>query len=165
MVGLGIWSAVQLSPSAFLSSVAGSSALVHEIMPQQVSSLPYTEVDVALSEWSTGHNEPPPPALLSSPQRAWDTPGMKAMMESLLVKASNDRYKACLLANTSLETGTWLNALPIASSDHHIDDETISVAVGLHLDAPLFLPHQCQHYGGEVDSLGTHSLSCQWSEG
>ena len=34
--GLGIWSAVQLAPSAFLASAAASSALVHHIVPPAV---------------------------------------------------------------------------------------------------------------------------------
>ena len=46
-----------------------------------------------------------------------------------------------------------------------MDDETIRVAVGLRLGASLCHPYQCQHCGGEVDSLGTHGLSCRWSEG
>ena len=44
-------------------------------------------------------------------------------------------------------------------------DETIRIAVGLRLGGPLCNPHQCHHCGGKVDSLGTPSLSCRWSEG
>ena len=29
----------------------------------------------------------------------------------------------------------------------------------------LCQPHECSHCGSEVDPLGTHALSCQWSEG
>ena len=90
---------------------------------------------------------------------------MKANSGSLLENASDDRSKACLLANTSKEAEAWLNAFPMASCGHRMDDETIAIAVGLCLGAPLCHPHQCQHCGGEVDSLGTHGLSCWWSEG
>ena len=94
-----------------------------------------------------------------------DTPALKAITESLLVNASDDRSKARLLANSSKETGAWLNALPIASCGLRMDHESIRVAVGLRLGAPLCLPHQCHHCGAEVDCLGMHGLSCRWSEG
>ena len=46
-----------------------------------------------------------------------------------------------------------------------MDDETVRVAVGLRLGTPLCQPHECSHCGSEVDPLGTHGLSCRWSEG
>ena len=46
-----------------------------------------------------------------------------------------------------------------------MDDETVRVAVGLRLGTPLCRPHECSHCGSEVDRLGTHGLSCRWSEG
>ena len=94
--GLGIRCAVQLAPSAFLSSVEGASDLVHQILPQHLGSFSYPEVDIALSEWSKGHSELPPPAPFSHSQRAWYTPGLKAISESLLENASDDRSRlAC----------------------------------------------------------------------
>ena len=65
----------------------------------------------------------------------------------------------------SKEMGVWLNALPVTSCSLHMDDRTIRVAVGLRVSTPLCLPHQCHHCSGEVDCLGTHCLSCWWSEG
>ena len=50
--GLGIRSAVQLAPSAFLASAAGSSDLIHQILPPQMRSLPYPAVSDALDSWS-----------------------------------------------------------------------------------------------------------------
>ena len=46
-----------------------------------------------------------------------------------------------------------------------MDDDTIRIATGLRLGAPLCRPHTCHHCGEEVDSLATHGLSCRWSEG
>lgn len=73
--------------------------------------------------------------------------------------------KVHLLANTSKEIGAWLNALPVASCDLCMDEETICVGVGLQLGALLCFPYQCHYCGGEVDCFGTHGLSCHWSEG
>ena len=46
-----------------------------------------------------------------------------------------------------------------------MDDDTIRVAIGLHLGSSFCRPHVCAHCGVEVDSLATHGLSCRWSEG
>ncbi len=46
-----------------------------------------------------------------------------------------------------------------------MDDNTIRVAIGLHLGAPLCRSHSSHHCGAEVDSLATRGLSCRWSEG
>ena len=46
-----------------------------------------------------------------------------------------------------------------------MDGDTIRVAMGLHLGIPLWLPHDCQHCGTKVESLGTHGLSCGRSQG
>ena len=45
--GLGIWSAVQLAPSAFLASAAASSDLVHRIVPPTLQSSPILSVEEA----------------------------------------------------------------------------------------------------------------------
>ena len=41
----------------------------------------------------------------------------------------------------------------------------IHVAVGFRFGTTLCCPHACDHCGSEVDSLGTHGLSCTHSEG
>ena len=46
-----------------------------------------------------------------------------------------------------------------------MDDDTVRIAIGLRLGAPLCLPHVCHHCGAEVDNLGTHGLSCRKSQG
>ena len=46
-----------------------------------------------------------------------------------------------------------------------MDNDTIRVAVGLRLGAPLCRPHTCHHCGSDVDSLATHGLSCRQSQG
>ena len=46
-----------------------------------------------------------------------------------------------------------------------MDNETTRIAVGLRLDLSLCRPHQCLHCGSEVDQLGTHGLSCRYSQG
>ena len=49
--GLRIRSAVQLAPSAFLASAAGSSGLVSRILPKHLREVPYAAKAEALSSW------------------------------------------------------------------------------------------------------------------
>ena len=72
---------------------------------------------------------------------------------------------AHLLAAHTRESGAWLNALPVSALGLCMDDDTVHVAMGLRLGAPLCLPHVCHHCGAEVGKLGTHGLSCHKSQG
>ena len=87
------------------------------------------------------------------------------MAQALTNEAPDARSRARLLASSRSEAGAWLQALPAPNLGLRMDDETVRVAVGLRLGTPLCQPHGCSHCGSEVDPLGTHGLSCRWSEG
>ena len=70
-----------------------------------------------------------------------------------------------LLTTSSKVSGSWLHALPISSLGLRMDDNTITVTVGLRLGSTMCRPHSFQHCGAEVDHLATHGLSCRKSEG
>ena len=163
--GLGIWSAVQLAPSAFLASAAGSSDLAHEILPPHFQASPLPHWDAAISEWSSGHDHLPPTGNDSFLQHAWDAPRVSAVADNLLDSAPDAISRARLLATSTKESGAWLHALPISSLGLRMDDNTIRVAVGLRIGAPLGGPHLCHHCGADVDHLALHGLSCQQSQG
>ena len=59
--GLGIRCAVQLATSAFLASAAGSSDLIHQILPPQLHDTPCSANNNTLNFWSQEHTKPPPP--------------------------------------------------------------------------------------------------------
>ena len=90
---------------------------------------------------------------------------IEASYETLLETASEPRTRARLLAVASRGAGAWLNALPVAPLGLRMDNETTRIAVGLRLGLPLCRPHQCLHCGSKVDQLGTHGLSCRYSQG
>ena len=52
---------------------------------------------------------------------------------------SRDRHLAAHIR----ESGAWLNALPVSTLGLCMDDDTVHVAIGLRLGAPLCLPHVC----------------------
>ena len=157
--------AVQLTPSAFLSSANVTNDLADRLLSSNVRSVHYVEVEAALTTWSLGHSQAPLSTPASSSQKSWDTPLVKTVVDDLLESASDERSRAWLLASTCKESGAWLNALPLSQCGLRMDDETVHLAVGLRLGAPLCYPHQCRHCGYEVDELATHGISCRWSEG
>ena len=71
--GLGIRSAVQLAPSAFLASAAASSGLAHLILPANMQPPQLSYVDEALASWSQGCQEQPPTDAAAHHQKTWDS--------------------------------------------------------------------------------------------
>ena len=132
--GLGIRSAVQL---AFLASAAGSSDLIHQILPPWLLDTPYSASIDALTVWSQGHAKPPPPAPACCRQKACDNPRVRATYENLLDTAPDTYSRSRLLAAAKKESGAWLHAFPMSALGLRMDDEVIQVAIGLRLGATL----------------------------
>ena len=162
--GLGIRSAVQLAPSTFLVSAAGSSVLAHQLLPSDLKGTQLLYVAEGVALWSQLHSQPSPVDTLSHHQKSWDTPVVMTTFDTLLEDAPDATSTARLLATSTSESGAWLNALPISSLSLRMDN-TIRVAVGIRLGTQLCKPHMCHHCGSEVDGFGIHGLSCRWSEG
>ena len=160
--GLGFRSAVQLAPSAFM---AASSDLAHHILPSHLQSLPLPYTDEVVALWSQDDVQTPPVGSAAFWQKSWDAHKVLASADSLLEGAPDATSRARLLAVSTKESGTWLNALPIPSLGLRLDDNALRVAVGLRLSSPLCRPHTCHHCGAEVDCLAIHGLSCRWSQG
>jgi hypothetical protein len=73
--------------------------------------------------------------------------------------------RPCLLAARSNGSGAWVNAPLVSSLDLHMSNDTVHIAMGLRLGAPVCLPHTCSVCGKEADEYGHHSLSCRASQG
>ena len=58
--GLGVRSAVEAAPSAYLASLHATSALVEAILPVTLTSSKPSLLDDVLSRWSEGHDFQPP---------------------------------------------------------------------------------------------------------
>ena len=163
--GLGVQSASQLVPSAFLASAAGSSELTRRILPPVLQGAPCPSHEVALALWSSGHEEPPPSAPASFLQRSWDSPRVLLAYRNLLETAPDAPARARLLAACAKESGALLQALPVSSLGLCMDREVVRVALGLRLGVTLYHPHAYLHYQAQVDHRGLHRLSCRRSQG
>ena len=163
--GLGIRNATQLAPSAFLASAAGSSKLTRQILPPRLRDAPSPAHSEALAFWSSGHDEPPPPAPPSFLRKSWDTPRVTSAYKDLLETAPDALTRACLLAACAKEFRAWLHAFVVSSLGLRMDNKVIRVAMGLCLGLTLCQPHKCQHCHTLVSHQGLHGLSCRKSQG
>uniref|UniRef100_A0A1X7UA81 Uncharacterized protein n=1 Tax=Amphimedon queenslandica TaxID=400682 RepID=A0A1X7UA81_AMPQE len=161
MGGLGIRRAVQLAPSCFLSSAAGSRDHVDHILPAHLSQTPLPYVDQANAAWSSAYPSLNPPADVCSVQKARDSLAAQATFDSLLHEAPDDRVRGRLLAVSSPDSVARVNAAPITSLGLCMHDSTIRSAVAVRLGLPTCLPHSCHLCGANVDELGTHGLHCE----
>ena len=69
--GLGVRSATQLAPSAFLASAAGCTYIIHELLPPRLRKTAYHAQEDTLQVWSEGLDASTPPALDAPRQKAW----------------------------------------------------------------------------------------------
>ena len=99
-----------------------------------------------------------------SSQRAWDRPYAQYLSDNILQAAVAKQDIARLKAARTHWSGAWLQAAPLANIGLKMDDNTIRVAAGLRLGAPITTEHTCV-CSARVYSNGHHGLSCQRSAG
>jgi len=161
--GVGVRSAHQLAPSAFLASAAGAADLLSSLLPAPMLATPDPEITKAVSAWRILGGTALPNTAESRIQRKWDEPICQAVALHQRLGA-DESTTARLLAVCSPGAGAWLNAIPCSTLGLSLDDNSLRVVVGLRLGVPLVLPHQCQ-CGAQVDRLGHHGLACRRSSG
>ena len=102
---------------------------------------------------------------IRSKQKEWDEPICKKIMQGLL-NSVDQVGRARLLAARAEGSGAWLQALPIPSVGTLMDNETLRIAVGLRIGAPICEPNtlrcRCRTM---IDNMGHHLLSCRYSAG
>ena len=164
--GLGIRSAEQLAPSAYLASVAAASDLSKLIIPVHViDSVSTPFVQDTLRLWSKNHNSSLPEGRDSKVQRNWDHIVASAVAGTLLEQAPDATSRARLFVSTIKGSEAWLNALPKSALGLRMDNNIIRIVMGLRLGSPLCRTHICKHCETTVDQFTTHGLSCQYSKG
>ena len=156
--GLGVRRATHLAPSAYLAAYSATSELQARILDAPDVTMCQYEI-AALEAWSDLSSTGALPDPSAFKQHNWDKPVVDVERDRLLAIPG---YRSRLLAVSADHSSDWLHALPISSCGLRLSDEAIRVAVGLRLGCTLCTPHQCP-CGSQVDSLGTHGLSCKKS--
>ena len=101
----------------------------------------------------------------TSSQKEWDLRLCKTRYDSLLASATTDRERARLLTVAARNSSDWLQAFPISSLGLKLDDKCLQISCTVRLGATICRPHTCFKCCKEVDSQGTHGLSCSFSVG
>ena len=162
--GLGLRSATQLAPSAFLSSLTAAESLLRALLPPALLAAPDPNFDAAISCWQALGGASTPAGETAERQRSWDDQVCSSQYDSLVAAASGPAVRARLLAVKAEGSGAWLQALPASSLGLRLGDDELRIAVGLRLGAPLVRPHTCC-CGQPVAANGHHGLACRRSAG
>ena len=155
--GLGNRSVVHLASSAFLASADGSANLVKQLLPLHFHNCPQPEFDLALPHWREGLNHMDATLPDSPLQKKWDAPRIQARFDHLLSHTSDPKTRAHLLAVSTKESSAWLNALPVSSLGLCMSNDTVRIAIGLRLGAPLCQPVLSDKYCKQTHSLNINN--------
>ena len=77
----------------------------------------------------------------------------------LLDLVHDQQTRARLSAVSCVESGAWLNDLPIAPLGLCLSDGVVRVAVGLCLGVSICRPDLCTNCSANVEALGAYGLS------
>ena len=112
--GLGVRSAVEVAPSAYLASLRVTSVLVEAMLLVAFPSSKPCLLGGVLLHWLEGHDQPSM-SVGDLNQNSWDQLMALATASQLVEGAVNDTDKACWLASSTKESGAWLHALSISA--------------------------------------------------
>ena len=116
--GLGVRSAVEMAPSAYLASLQVTSVLVEAILLVTFTSSEPSLLDDVVSWWLKGHgfhDFQPPVGVCVIKQKSWDQLRALAIANQLVEDAMDDIDRAHLLASSAKESRAWLHALSISA--------------------------------------------------
>lgn len=78
--------------------------------------------------------------------------------------AQTQAGRARLIAAAAPHSGDFLHAVPCSAVGTRLDDTSLRLAVALRIGANMCSPHSCI-CGEQVDTYGTHGLTCRKSAG
>ena len=147
--GLGFRSTSHLSLSAFLVSTDGAFDLMHQVLPLQISSVPYHAKDLTLSTWQIALPVDAPLPTTTN----WQKSLAQHQLDTLLTSCTDPVSQSRLLGANSKESGAWLHVPPISSLGLHMSDDVVCTAIGLRVGAPICLPRTCSSCEKQVNEL------------
>ena len=174
--GLGIPSAVDLAPSAFLASVCGSERLAcailgtdclidRHVVLNNVEALETTEAHAhsdAFRSWSEQSGLRCFPDV-PSVQKSWTRPVHNAILQSLRDSLSANE-QARLASVQGRTAAAFLKAFPSVNLGLKMSPVHLRITVALRLGCKVCEIHECV-CGKTVSFDGRHGLSCKYSSG
>ena len=131
---------------AFLSSVAGSQALVSLLLPQHLQDVSGTNepsFTAAMNQWQNQTDVAPVMPPFATAQKYWDAPLVTVQEKRVMSAATDQAGKARLIAAAAPHSGAFLHARPCAALGTRLDGTSLRIVVALRLGAPVCLPHVC----------------------
>ena len=114
---------------------------------------------VSAGKWSAQTSEAAPPSDSSANKAStWQSAVDKASSEKLLARAC-PRDAARLHAAVTEESASLFRCLPYSKDETRLPDAAFSCAVDLRLGTDVAMGSTCV-WGGRLDPLGDHALSC-----
>ena len=155
--GLGIWCANTLATSAFLAFAASTHTLQQSILPSSYNPVIYRDQVSVEATWRLLSSVDIPEPLVQRFQKAWDSPIVKKLSQTIYASMTSDVDKARLYAAHSPHSGDWLQAPPIASvgfccqtrrfgSQWHTDSALELVRLTHVRAAKQLMPEDCMAY-------------------
>ena len=146
--GLGCRRAEDIALPSFIASMNSVGELLETIL-SRINIADTNELAEAVESWrgaSGGASLPDDPRR----QKAWYLPIVKKNCDNMLLEADLVS-RARLMATAQIESGAWLNALPVSSLGTLLYLESFRVAIALRVGADVCIPHSCR-CGGRMDS-------------
>lgn len=159
--GLGIISPIQILSSCQLSSQFSTDQLVKDISSEEAYEC-FRNNRFSLKELYISEGFSTPECMGS--QKEWSKPVFDSLWHNLFLESNSNKDKARLMACSAVGSGSWLHAVPCASTGTLLDDESMRIAVGLRLGVSVVAEHTCI-CGVPVSSDGHHGLACRQSVG
>ena len=160
--GIGIRHASDIALPCFLSSMYNVSSLLNQLLHETYRHDDLVQVE-AEEQWCKKFGELPEESLRPL-QSTWEINEITQKLETIHAWPNEKMDKARLLANSSEESGAWLQALPSTQLGTHLSNDEFRVAVALRLGSPIMQPHKCV-CGTKVDQFARHGLSCVKASG
>ena len=113
--GVGVRSVEDIAPSAFLSSMHASAAMIQILLPAWAQQVPDPALASALTSWVVRGGVTAPTGSDSFVQRAWDE-GVCVTKGAGLLQRADTANRARLLASVAPGSGAWLHLYPAQTS-------------------------------------------------
>ena len=163
--GLGVRCSEDLALPAFISSSVKCSVMVGQLLSQADSDHFRTLMSDSTIIWKAQDPRLSEPLVTAQMyQKSWDLPVAKLHLADLLDNATDPCCKGRLLAVSSPNAGSWLNAVPICSLGLKLDNDSLRIAVALRLGVEMAMPYTCI-CGTVVERKATHGLDCRKNGG